>query len=628
MAAHGISHSTTVDSRPLPTIGDEKVDQDVRPGQATQLSTALDEATADQQDTSDSDDQDPGGEKELEVQADTIDRPRPPRPQPHLQPPEPGAGADARPDTVEPLVPAGPNAASSTKHGAGTRKTTDTDAEKQRKGAIAAAKPADAESDTGAGDAGADNKSCLPFRLNKNGPRKGGKQKAKRALGRAFEKLSMGLFSKKKKEAVDENPYAAPPTALQQARADIAQGRAPGVPGGLPSNPRMNSFASSTAPPPYQSPSVASDSNRFGDEKYGNQNGYGSNRYDNDNASAFSSNQRRPGGYGGLGDGAENNELFGGAAGRYVPPQPGANGANGANGSPAPQSRPSRYDNDPSKNTLLGNAQDRYNPMPQAQGQGPAADDEYGGYGAPREMTEEERDREETRAINAETRAVRKAGVDSVNRSIAAGRQALAFATSTSARLAEQDNRLQRAERNVDTALVMSRESEAKTKELNKINSSMFSGMVGPSKKTLNKRDAATLEQYQRDKSIREDTAKDGYRSEQQMETMFNDLSSSRTPGSLGAKRNGAERSKFVFQDDDDDDEDAKRLAQEDQDDEDQIDDGVDELMDISRKLKGAAIGMGGNLTTQNERLDRLGGKIDAVDDRVRMNREKLSRIR
>lgn len=197
----------------------------------------------------------------------------------------------------------------------------------------------------------------------------------------------MGLFSKKKKEAVDENPYAAPPTALQQARADIAQGRAPGVPGGLPSNPRMNSFASSTAPPPYQSPSVASDSNRFGDEKYGNQNGYGSNRYDNDNASAFSSNQRRPGGYGGLGDGAENNELFGGAAGRYVPPQQGANGAPGANGPPAFQSRPSRYDNDPSKNTLLGNAQDRYNPMPQAQGQGPAADDEYGGYGAPREMT-------------------------------------------------------------------------------------------------------------------------------------------------------------------------------------------------------------------------------------------------
>lgn len=181
-----------------------------------------------------------------------------------------------------------------------------------------------------------------------------------------------------------ENPYATPITPYQQARNDLAQGArpgGPGAPGGLPSNPRANSYASSTAPPPYQSPSVAGDNNRFGDEKFGNQNGYGSNRYDNDNASAFSANQRRPGGYGGFGDDAGSNDLFGGASARYVPPQP------GANGSPSVQSPPSRYDNDPSKSTLLGNAQDRYNPLPPTNRQQAPEDDEYGGYGAPREMT-------------------------------------------------------------------------------------------------------------------------------------------------------------------------------------------------------------------------------------------------
>lgn len=211
----------------------------------------------------------------------------------------------------------------------------------------------------------------------------------------------MGFFSKKKKEPVEENPYAAPITPYQQARNDLHQqklGGGPGAsPGGLPSNPRMNSFASSTAPPPYQSPSVASDSSRFGDEKFGNQNGYGSNRYDNDSAA----NQRRPGGYGGFGDDAGSNELFGGASGRYVPPQQGANGSpamsSPSNGSttfsPSSRSAPfqspaSRYSDDPSKSTLLGNAQDRYNPLPPTSRQeAPAEDDEYGGYGAPREMT-------------------------------------------------------------------------------------------------------------------------------------------------------------------------------------------------------------------------------------------------
>lgn len=188
----------------------------------------------------------------------------------------------------------------------------------------------------------------------------------------------MGFFGKKKKEPVEESPYAANPiTPYEQAR------------NGLPSNPRMNSFGSSPAPPPYQSPSMASNSSRFGDEKYGNQNGYGSNRYDNANASAFNANQSRAGGYGGLGDDTGSNELFGGASSRYAAPQQGSNGSP-ANGSAPFQSPSSRYDNDPSKGALLGNAKDRYDPLPpSSRNEAPAEDDEYGGYGAPRELTGE-----------------------------------------------------------------------------------------------------------------------------------------------------------------------------------------------------------------------------------------------
>lgn len=142
----------------------------------------------------------------------------------------------------------------------------------------------------------------------------------------------------------------------------------------------------------------------------------------------------------------------------------------------------------------------------------------------------------------------------------------------------------------------------------------MFSGMFGPGKRTLNKRDAETLAQYQEEKLLREQTAKSAYQSEQQMEDTFNDMSGNkRNPKLLGANRSAAERSKYLYIDDSDDDEDEKQRRREDEDDEDQINEGIDDLTDIVGRLKGAAIGMGGNLTTQNERLDRLAGKVSSV---------------
>lgn len=193
----------------------------------------------------------------------------------------------------------------------------------------------------------------------------------------------MGLFNRKKKD--DANPYADgapapfanPMTPYQQVRNNVAQGQPVGLPG---KNPRINSMtsnASNTPPPSYRSPSSASASGGFGDDKYGNQSGYGSNRYDNAPRAANSG-----GGYGGFDADAGKSDLFGNASGRYVPPQP-----NNAAAPPAPGPSASRYGNDPNKNALLGNAPDRYNPYSDRPQQPGADDDEFGGYGAPRELT-------------------------------------------------------------------------------------------------------------------------------------------------------------------------------------------------------------------------------------------------
>lgn len=140
----------------------------------------------------------------------------------------------------------------------------------------------------------------------------------------------------------------------------------------------------------------------------------------------------------------------------------------------------------------------------------------------------------------------------------------------------------------------------------------MWSGVFGPSKRTLNKQDAETLAQYQQDKEEREQTQKSAYQSEQQMEGMFKDMNGPR-PGGLGARSSAAERSKFLFKDDEDDD----GLGDEDENDEKQMDDDQVELGDIVSKLKGAAIGMGSNLDTQNQRLDRLKEKVSPLATNV-----------
>lgn len=193
-----------------------------------------------------------------------------------------------------------------------------------------------------------------------------------RAGNQESHQFKMGLFNKKKKEA-DANPYAEQPfsnpmTPYQQARNNIKQGQ-PAV-SGLPSGPRM---ASNSPAPSYHSQAPAS--NGYGNDQYGNQGGYGGDRYGSQSASPA---PRAGGGYGGFDDDAGKSDLFGGAASRYVPPQ--QNGQNGMNSaSPAPAAGGNRNP------ALFGNAQDRYNPVPRPQPA--AADDEYGGYGAPRELT-------------------------------------------------------------------------------------------------------------------------------------------------------------------------------------------------------------------------------------------------
>ncbi|GKT42227.1 protein transport protein SEC9 [Colletotrichum spaethianum] len=410
------------------------------------------------------------------------------------------------------------------------------------------------------------------------------------------------LFGRKSKSPAqgNDNPYAQVPagndpyaqdgnkfagmTPYQQARAG-----APGVgaPGGLPAGPRAGG------------PSPAAGG--YGAEKYGAASGYGANRYDN-NQNAYGSGQRPgaaaagargPGGYGGLG-------------------------------------RTNSNDTDAVRDELFSGAQDRYQQnKPQAGGYGqsavPGEDGGYGGYGAPRELTAEEQEAEEYRATKQQINEVRGESVQTVNRALQAAMQAEETGRATLARLGAQGERLHNTEKNLDMATNHNKVAEDRAKELKTLNRSMFAVHVSnpfTSKSRAAERDAAVLERHRVERETREATRHEAFKTNQRMEETFKELTLSGRPQAK-TKSSVAERSKYTLEDDSD--EEGNALAQRQ---EDQIDDGLDQLSGAVGRLNGLARAQMREVDQQNVLINKIGQKSDAVDDGVRMNRERLNRIK
>ena len=78
-----------------------------------------------------------------------------------------------------------------------------------------------------------------------------------------------------------------------------------------------------------------------------------------------------------------------------------------------------------------------------------------------------------------------------------------------------------------------------------------------------------------------------------------------------------AERSKYQFEADSEDEEM-----------ENEIDGNLDLLHGAAGRLKQLGVAMGEEVDAQNRHIDRIGGKVDKVDDEIALNRSRLDRIR
>ncbi|KAJ5316590.1 hypothetical protein PENANT_c019G10962 [Penicillium antarcticum] len=412
------------------------------------------------------------------------------------------------------------------------------------------------------------------------------------------------LFGRKKDKspAPPSNPYAQPIPVDPYTKAKISNGVAP-----LPADhPAANGGPSSNSP--HNIPSDNKYSSGYTANRFGNQGGYGSDRFGSNSAGAGSpasgsgsGSRYGNGGYGGLGSSDPNDpaaadaarsELFGGAKNRTTD-----------NGS--------------------GNA-----PPPYSEGQGPA--NNYGGGSneysmatfQDRQLTAEEEEEEEIQATKQEMRFVKQGDVASTRNALRVAAQAEETGRSTLARLGAQGESIHDTEKSLDMTTIEGRIAQEKAKELKTLNKSMFAVHVAnpfTASRRRRERDEKVLNTHREERDIRDGTRSEAHGTNQRMDRVFRDIDRDANHASKqgkGKKASVTERAKYQFEADSED----EGL-------EDEIEQNLDLIGGATGRLNGLARATGKELDEQNRHLERIMGKSDFVDDQIAMNRAKLDRI-
>lgn len=426
------------------------------------------------------------------------------------------------------------------------------------------------------------------------------------------------LFGSRKKDkspsnSSNSNPYAQPIPVDPYTKAKIGAGVAP-----LPADhPAANGGPSS------QSPHAIPSDNKYAPNKYGNQGGYGSDRFGGSGAGAGSpasgsGSRYGSGGYGGLGGGDPNdpaasdsarNELFGGA----------------------------------NKNLNNSGGQD---PPPYSEGQNGQGQNNYGGSSneysmatfQDRQLTAEEEEEQEVQATKNEMRFIKQGDVASTRNALRAAAQAEETGRATLARLGAQGESVHDTEKTLDMTAIEGRIAEDKAKELRALNKSMFAVHVSnpfTASRRRRDRDEKVLNTHREDRDVREGTRSEAHSTNQRMDRVFRDIDRDAAKQGKGQKAGVTERAKYQFEADSEDE------AMEDE-----IEQNLDLLGGATGRLNGLAKATGKELDEQNRHLERIMGKVgfcdclililefetnwlqsDYVDDQIAMNRAKLDRI-
>ncbi|KAK4052912.1 Protein transport protein S9 plasma membrane t-SNARE [Microbotryomycetes sp. JL221] len=384
----------------------------------------------------------------------------------------------------------------------------------------------------------------------------------------------MGLFSKKKSEVIPEVT-----SSSHQARPLMTSGR--------PQSP-----APSTAAPSYRSTAPSYQGPSQGGQGYGQSNYYG--RPDSQRVAQHQPDAMAP------------------------PPAARSKGWFGTGG---------RGDDDKARNELLGGANMTHQQQQQQQGSSYGTRNNYGDqphhrYGDNQDQEAGELDEdEEVEGIKQQMRFVKQESLASTRNAVRIAREAEETARATLDKLGEQSDRLANTERHLDLAKAHNDRAVDETKELEALNRSIFRPNFNFNKASKrDKEERRILARHNQEKDAREQTRREQFESRQRIDQAYQNMdrqAENSNAARLRARARGAERQRYQFEATASDDEV-----------EDEIDNNLDEMSNVVGRLKMLATTAGQEVDAQNQKLGKLGNKVDVLDNNVVRSTQRLARVK
>ncbi|TRM66364.1 hypothetical protein BD626DRAFT_546651 [Schizophyllum amplum] len=250
-----------------------------------------------------------------------------------------------------------------------------------------------------------------------------------------------------------------------------------------------------------------------------------------------------------------------------------------------------------------------------------------------REPTPGEENDEDVEGIKQQTRFVKQESVNSTRNALRMAREAEETARNTLGRLGDQSEKLANTERHLDVSKGHSQTAADRTDELKQLNRSIFRPVITFNKDSKRAAKQAEIQRrYDEERGERERGMMDiretqnrlgraqtyGRGDEDDEDELMGGGSGRgryKTEAQLGARKEQRKRYQFEANASDDEIED-------------ELDDNLDEIGEMTKRLKALGSAMGQELDTQNSRIDRIESKTVNLDQKIFTNTERLKRIK
>ncbi|KAK0198427.1 protein transporter SEC9 [Armillaria mellea] len=241
-----------------------------------------------------------------------------------------------------------------------------------------------------------------------------------------------------------------------------------------------------------------------------------------------------------------------------------------------------------------------------------------------KEPTPGEENDEDVEGIKQQTRFTKQESVNSTRNALRMAREAEETGRNTLSRLGDQSEKLANTERHLDVSKGHSIRADDKTDELKKLNRSIFRPAITFNKDAKRAAQEAKIQsRYDEEREEREKAMMDVRETQNRIgraqtygrqddEEGLSGPGRIKTASELSVRKE--QRKRFQFEATASDDE----L-------EDELDDNLNEIGDMTKRLKALGTAMGQELDSQNKRIDVIEGKTIGLDSKIFRNTERVS---